>query len=238
LRAINLIPAEQRRGAGGIAGRTGGIVYVVLAALVALVVMGVIYAVTVHQVASRKTTLAQITQEGAAVEQQVASLQPYVSFQTLAEERIQGVASLAAQRFDWPLAMAQIALALPSNVTLTTLSGVAAGGAPAAASGASGASGTTGTTGSTTPSAVGATVNSPQLAVAGCATGSASRAQDTVATTLARFRALLDVSAATVSTYTTAGCAGVTFAMTITYNNEFGIPPVKLKTARDTTVGG
>jgi hypothetical protein len=28
VRAVNLIPAEERRGAGGLAGRSGGVVYV------------------------------------------------------------------------------------------------------------------------------------------------------------------------------------------------------------------
>ena len=42
MRAVNLIPAEQRRGAGGLAGRTGGVVYVVLGMLVVLVALGVV----------------------------------------------------------------------------------------------------------------------------------------------------------------------------------------------------
>jgi hypothetical protein len=243
MKAINLIPREQRRGAGGIAGRTGGVAYVVLAGLVALVVVGVVYAVTVHDVAKRKSTLAEVTQEAAAVKVQIAALQPYVLFQTLSQARIQSVASLAAERFDWPRAMTQVALALPSNVTLSSLAGSAAGGNAlgGAVSGSTAASGlTAGASASSTTAAVpaGVTVNAPTLSLSACAEGSPSVGQDTVATVLTRFRALQDVSSATVAAYTDSGCHGVTFNLTVAYDNGYGIPTVGLDAAPNTTVGG
>ena len=243
MKAINLIPPEQRRGAGGIAGRTGGVAYVVLAGLVALVVVGVVYAVTVHDVAKRKSTLAEVTQEAAAVKVQIAALQPYVLFQTLSQARIQSVASLAAERFDWPRAMTQVALALPSNVTLSSLAGSAAGGNAlgGAVSGSTAASGlTAGASASSTTAAVpaGVTVNAPTLSLSACAEGSPSVGQDTVATVLTRFRALQDVSSATVAAYTDSGCHGVTFNLTVAYDNGYGIPTVGLDAAPNTTVGG
>jgi hypothetical protein len=248
MKSINLIPPEQRRGAGGIAGRTGGVAYVVLATLVVLVVVGVVYAVSVHDVAKRKTTLAEVTQEAGVVTAQVAALQPYVLFQTLSQSRIEDVASLAAERFDWPRAMAQVALALPANVTLNSLSGSATGGGgPAAAlSGSTAASGVTAgasasSTATTTPTAVvpaGVTVNAPTLSLSACAAGSASVGQDTVATVLTRFRALQDVTSATVAEYSTTGCHGVSFSLSVTYDNSYGIPAVSLAAAPDTTVGG
>jgi hypothetical protein len=245
MKAINLIPPEQRRGAGGIAGRTGGVAYVVLTALVALVVVGVVYAVTVHDVAKRKTTLAEVTQEAAAVKTQIAALQPYVLFETLSQARIQTVASLAAERFDWPRAMTQVALALPSNVTLSSIAGSASGGSAlgGAVSGSTGASGlTAGASASSTAAATatvpaGVSVNAPTLSLAMCAHGSPSVGQDTVATVLTRFRALQDVSSATVAAYSTSGCHGVSFNLTVTYDNGFGIPTVGLDAAPDTTVG-
>jgi Tfp pilus assembly protein PilN len=243
MKAINLIPPEQRRGAGGIAGRTGGVAYVVLTGLVALVIVGVVYAVTVHEVAKRKTTLAEVTQEAAAVKEQIAALQPYVLFQTLSQARIQSVASLAAERFDWPRAMTQVALALPSNVTLSSLAGSATGGNAlgGAVSGSTGASGlTAGASASSTTAAVpaGVTVNAPTLSLSACAQGSPSVGQDTVATVLTRFRALQDVSSATVAAYTDSGCHGVTFNLTVAYDNGYGIPTVGLDAAPNTTVGG
>ena len=245
MKAINLIPPDQRRGAGGIAGRTGGVAYVVQAALVALVVVGVVYAVSVHDVAKRTTTLAEVTQETTVVKAQIAALQPFVLFQSLSQARIEDVASLAAERFDWPRAMAQVALALPSNVTLNSLAGSAAGGSasPAAVAGSSASGLTAGASASSSSTATttdpgGVTVNAPTLSLSGCAHGSPSVGQDTVATVLTRFRALQDVTSATVSQYTTAGCAGVSFNLSATYDNSYGIPAVSLAAAPDTTVGG
>jgi hypothetical protein len=71
-----------------------------------------------------------------------------------------------------------------------------------------------------------------------CAHGSPSVGQDTVATVLTRFRALQDVSSATVATYSTSGCHGVSFNLTVAYESGFGIPTVGLDAAPDTTVGG
>jgi Tfp pilus assembly protein PilN len=231
VRAINLIPPEQRRGAGGLAGRTGGVVYVVLAGLVALVAAGVLYAVAVNEVATRQTTLAQINDETATVNAQVASLGAYVGFKTFSQQRIADVASLAAQRFDWPRAMAQIALSLPSNVRLTTLGGTASGG-----TGPSGTAGAAGTSGNAF--SLGVTVNAPTLNVAGCAFGSVSRGQVSVAKLLSRVRALQDVTYAWVSTYDSTSCSGVAFNLTMTYGNAYGIPTPTLKASSDSTVGG
>jgi hypothetical protein len=74
--------------------------------------------------------------------------------------------------------------------------------------------------------------------VSGCAVGSASVGQDTVAETLARFRALQDVSSATVSTYAAGDCHGVAFSMTISYGDAFAIPSARLTASPRTTVGG
>lgn len=252
MRAVNLIPLEQRRGAGGLAGRTGGVAYVVLGMLVALVVLGSVYALSVHQVATHKATLAQVTSEANAVQGQVGALQAYVGFDALAQQRVQAVAQLAEERFNWPRAMQQIALALPSNVTLSSLTGAAGGGG--APSGSSGATGTTAaaTTGATTPTtattttttatvgapADGTIVNAPTLTLAACAAGSAATGQLTVATTIQRVRELADVSSASVAEYSSEGCHGVTFNITVAYNNAYAIPPTHLTASPNTTAGG
>jgi hypothetical protein len=244
MRAVNLIPPDQRRGAGGLAGRTGGVAYVVLGMLVALVVLGSVYALAVHQVATHKATLAQVTSEAGAVQEQVGALQAYVSFDALSQQRVQAVAQLAEERFNWPRAMQQIALALPSNVTLSSMAGDAGGGAP------SGSTGATTTTGATTPvttttttatvgaPADGTIVNAPTLTLAACASGSVSKGQLTVATTIQRVRELADVASASVAEYSSTGCRGVTFNITVAYNNSYAIPPAHLTTSPNTTAGG
>jgi len=129
MRAVNLIPAEERRGAGGLAGRSGGVVYVLTGGLAALVALGVIYAFAVHSVAAHKTQLATVTAQVAAVQAETQTLQPYVEVATISEDKVEQVVSLAEDRFNWPTALDQLALALPDDVSFTTLT---AGGAAAA----------------------------------------------------------------------------------------------------------
>jgi Tfp pilus assembly protein PilN len=122
VRAVNLIPAEERRGAGGLAGRSGGVVYVLVGGLVVLVVLGVVYAFAVQSVAQHKSQLASLTEQVAAVNEQSQQLAPYVSFATISAQQTEQALTLAQQRFDWPDAMEQLALALPSDVTLISFS--------------------------------------------------------------------------------------------------------------------
>jgi Tfp pilus assembly protein PilN len=139
VKAVNLIPAEQRRGAGGIAGRSGGVVYVVVGALALVVALGVVYAFAVKTVAHRQGQLEAVTSEVGQVETQKNSLAPYVSVQQLSQHAVTGVVGLAETRFNWPGAMRQLALALPDDVTLTSLNGAAS--AQAASPGSAGSAG-------------------------------------------------------------------------------------------------
>jgi hypothetical protein len=122
VRAVNLIPAEQRRGAGGLAGRSGGIVYVLTGGLAVLVLLGVVYALAVQSVADKKGKLATLTQQVTATQAQAQVLQPYIAVAALSSSSTSQVVTLAKSRFDWPNAMRQLALALPSDVTFTAFS--------------------------------------------------------------------------------------------------------------------
>jgi Tfp pilus assembly protein PilN len=126
VRAVNLIPAEERRGAGGLAGRSGGIVYVLTGGLALLVALGVVYALAVHSVAARKSQLASVTAQLAAVTAETQSLAPYVQIAAVSAEKVHEVATLAEQRFNWPTAMQQLALALPNDVSFQALTASAA----------------------------------------------------------------------------------------------------------------
>ncbi len=123
MKAVNLIPVDQRRGAGGAAGRAGGAVYVLLGGLAVLVVMSVLYAVSASQVNDRQTKLARVTAEAGVAQTQASSLQPYVTFASIRQTREQAITSLANNRFDWAAAMDQIARSLPSDVTLSAMTG-------------------------------------------------------------------------------------------------------------------
>ena len=50
MRAVNLIPAEQRSGGVVGAGRSGGVAYAVLGALCGLALMALMYGIAHHQV--------------------------------------------------------------------------------------------------------------------------------------------------------------------------------------------
>ena len=150
-----------------------------------------------------------------AVSAQASALQGYVQFQTLSQQRISTVATVAEQRFNWSGAMQQIALALPPTVTINSLNG------------------NTGAPGPTGPGAA----DSASFTASGCAT-----TQLVVAELITRFRALKDVSGVTVSTYSKpvtvslkrtdkvayGSCAYVTWSMSFTYNAGYGIPAPKL----------
>jgi len=122
VRAVNLIPADQRRGAGGLGGRSGGVVYVLTGALAVVVLLGVVYALAVHSVADKNKQLASATRQVNAVTDEAQSLQPYVSFAGVSANEAGQVVTLAKSRFDWPDAMRQLALALPVDVTFTSFS--------------------------------------------------------------------------------------------------------------------
>ena len=126
MRAVNLIPAEERRGAGGIGGRSGGIVYVLTGGLAVLVALGAIYALAVHSVADRKGQLATLSAQLAAVNAETQSLSPYVQIAAVSAAKVEEVATLAEQRFNWPTAMKQLALALPDDVSFQSLTASAA----------------------------------------------------------------------------------------------------------------
>jgi Tfp pilus assembly protein PilN len=195
-------------------------VYVILGALVALVLLGVVYAEAVNDVAKRTTTLAAVTEQVGVIQTQAASFAPYTSFATLSQQRIDEVAALAEGRYDWSRAMAQIALALPPGVLLSSLSGTTGTGG-----GASGATGSAGT-----EAALG-TAPSASFSLAGC-----TSSQLVVAQLLRRFRALDDVGSVTLPGYdkpagvkvnARGGCT-VTFSMTIDFDSGYGIPTPKL----------
>jgi Tfp pilus assembly protein PilN len=160
VRPVNLIPVEERRGEHAQL-RTGPLVYIVLGAL-ALVLIGVTMLVlTSNQIAESKAEVATLKQEDAAAQAQAKRLAAYSQFRTLSEQRIATVRSLADSRFDWERVMRELALVLPSDVWLTSLSasatpGTSIGGSEGGGEGASGLRGA---------------IAGPALELSGCATG-------------------------------------------------------------------
>jgi Tfp pilus assembly protein PilN len=192
MRAVNLIPAGERRGAGGAAGRSGGGVYLVLGALALVVVMAAAYTLAGKSVDEKKAQLAQVNQQAAAAEAQVQNLAEYTKFASLRAKRVGTVKQLANGRFDWSHALHEVARVLPTNAWLTSLTGTTAPGSGTGGSGLRGA------------------LAAPAIEISGCTTSQAS-----VARIMARLRLIdgvqqvsLSDSAKTASSGGTAGSAG------------------------------
>ena len=123
MRAVNLIPTDQQRGAGGAAGRSGGGAHILLGTLALLVVMAAAYVHTGKSADSKKAELARVTQEATAAEAKGQSLQGFTKFSSLRTKRVDTVSQLAGSRFDWSHALREVARVLPTNAWLSALTG-------------------------------------------------------------------------------------------------------------------
>jgi Tfp pilus assembly protein PilN len=130
MKAVNLVPAEERR-SGSAGGRSSAAAYAVLGALAVLVVMVAAWTLTGKQVNDRKSQLAAVEQQAGAAEAQASKLSAYSSFSDLRKKRAETVASIARSRFDWSHVMHEVARVIPSNAHLLSLSGSVSPTAPA-----------------------------------------------------------------------------------------------------------
>jgi hypothetical protein len=139
MRAVNLVPAEQRGGASRGAGRSQGGAYVVLGILAGLALLAVLYGSARHKVSSDTSKAAALETKVQAVQANTSSLAPYTSFVALREQRVDAVSQLVNSRFDWAHAFHELGRVLPANVSITSLTGTvgstsgSGGSAPAAA---------------------------------------------------------------------------------------------------------
>jgi Tfp pilus assembly protein PilN len=123
MRAVNLIPAEDRRPGTAGAGRSGGMVYVLLGALFIGLVMVVALTVVNRSLGDRRADLADVKAQADAAQAKAAALAPYTQFAALRAKRVETVKSLAASRFDWSHAMHEVSRVIPENVWLQSLKG-------------------------------------------------------------------------------------------------------------------
>jgi hypothetical protein len=219
MRAVNLLPPEQRSGFAGGAGRSQGGAYLVLGALAGLAILAVLYGIASHQISSRRAQAASLSAQAARAKAAAAQLAPYTSFQALREQRMQAVAQLVDSRFDWAHAFHELGRVLPKDASISTLTGtVGAAGKPgsggsAASSSPSGPSGSS--SGASPAGAGGASASSssassatppgsvPAFLLAGCATS-----QSEVALTLQRLRLIDGVSEVTLQSSTKSATGG------------------------------
>ena len=200
MRAVNLIPADERAGTGMGVGRSGGSVYAVFALVGGLALMALLYGVSAHQVSSRQAEVASLNAKAQAAQARAAALTPYTSFVAMREQRVQEVDTLVNSRFDWAGAFHELGRVLPSNVALTSLTGTVgstSGTSGASTSSSSKAGASSAVASATPPGSV------PTFTIAGCTTN-----QATVALTLDRLRLVDGVSEVTLQSSTKAGSTG------------------------------
>jgi len=127
MRPVNLIPHEERPG-GHRPLRSGPLAYIVVGALAAAVIAITALVVTENKVSENKAEVTRLKHEQARITAKAQALTPYTQFASLREQRLATVTSLADSRFDWARILHELALVMPTNVQLTSLSGSAAPG--------------------------------------------------------------------------------------------------------------
>lgn len=195
MRAVNLIPAEQRSGASVGVGRSEGGAYAVLALAAGVAVLALLYGSADRQISSRRAQAATIAAKAEQAQTQAQRLAPYTSFIALREQRTQAVNTLVDSRFDWAHVFHEFGRVLPFETSISSLSGTvgSASSTGAVASSPSSSSATS----ATPPGSV------PTFTLSGCATS-----QSAVALTLERLRLIDGVSEVTLQSSTSSSAGG------------------------------
>jgi len=161
VRAVNLIPVEERRGGSG--SGSGPPTVWLLVGLGVLVVAFAGFVLASNQVSERQAKLAQVSTQADSAQSSVAQLKPYVDFASMEQNRTQTVRQLAATRFDWHQSLHDLARVMSKDVWLTSVTGTVAPNV--ALDGGSGAGG-----GGGDSSGLRAALPNPALSISGCAT--------------------------------------------------------------------
>ena len=219
MRAVNLIPADQRQSTAPSAGRSQGAAYAVLVLLAGVAILALVYGIARHQVSRRTAQIATLGAETRQAEAATQQLAPYTQFIALREQRKQAVSELADSRFDWAHAFHELGRVLPSNVSLVTVTGAIGSASGSSSSGSSSSSSSTAAAGSSAVTSATPAGSVAIFSLNGCTTSQAA-----VAVTLDRLRLMDGVQQVTLgsSTKTTGsggaagGCAGGDYAFSAT----------------------
>jgi Tfp pilus assembly protein PilN len=217
MRAVNLIPSDQRSGSGSLSGRSGGAALILLGLMVGVAVLAVMYGGAARQISKESGEVSKLEAQTAVVRARTGRLTPYTDFVAMAEQRTKTVAQLVQARFDWSHTLHELGRVLPSDSSLSTLIGTAGSTHPAGATPATAAAGATPTS-STPPGSV------PTITLTGCSTSQAEVAQ-----TLQRLRLIDGVSEVHLVSATKSGASSsaggsstgcgthVTFSISVTF---------------------
>jgi Tfp pilus assembly protein PilN len=135
MKAVNLIPAEQRRAKP--TGKSSGVAYVAIGLLSVLLAMTVAYVLTSNKVNENQTKAAEAGQEADALEAQAAQMGSFTNFAAIKEQRLVSVVTTAQTRFDWERMMREVSRIMPEGSWLRTTDASVLGSDEAAAAQAS-----------------------------------------------------------------------------------------------------
>jgi len=190
MRPVNLIPADQRRGASRRTSPSsnGTAAYALIGVLV-LAVLGTVLVVTKsNAINDKKSQLAELTAQEQALQSKPQATS-YATFEQAAQARFDAVYDTAKSRFPFERRLRQLTHALPSTTVLTNLTASLAGEAAGAA--AAGSTGAAAGAGATDPAGTG---SAPTFKMDACTTAGKTG----VALTATRMRNLDGVKKVTI----------------------------------------
>lgn len=120
MKRINLLPPEQRVKAS----RERGLLWAILILVAVVVALGLVYMYQSRQVSDKQAELNDLTAQTAAVQQQIAALQPYAEIQATRTSMTETARGIYDARVSWATILQEISLVIPDNVRLQSLSGV------------------------------------------------------------------------------------------------------------------
>lgn len=204
MKAVNLIPGDQRGDGPVGAGRSGGVAYAVLALFAAIAILAFLYGKASRQISSQRSQVATLEAEAKSAQAQANALAPYTSFAALREQRAQAVAALVDSRFDWAHVFHEFGRVLSDQTSISTLTGTI-GAAATTSSSAASTSTTASSAGASTTSVSSATPpgSVPTFTLTGCATS-----QDAVAQMLQRLRLIDGVNEVSLQSSAASGSSG------------------------------
>lgn len=118
MRAVNLIPNEQRRAHSS--GAKPGSSYIVIGVLATLLAMVAGYVLTANKVTQNTNDAAAAKAEADSLEAEVAQRGSFTNFSQIKETRLASVSGVAQTRFDWERLMRELSRVMPSGSWLQT----------------------------------------------------------------------------------------------------------------------
>lgn len=182
MKAVNLIPADARKRGAGTSSPVQYASYGLFGVLAAVLVLVVVYVLASNTVTSRQAQLTTLQAEVSQAQAEAARLGDYTQFQQLAHTRLQTVEGIAATRFDWHAALADLSRVVPANTSLQSLTATVAPGA------------SSGTGGIGASSGLRSAISAPAFEMTGC-----TASQDDVARLMSRLRLISGVARVTLA---------------------------------------